>query len=80
MKYLQCELSISTSDNREFGYKIAWLPEQFAKKGLIVDTWDAGEWSTGWKVKKVYSGVVLEADYLVKRSQDYKNQRKASDI
>ena len=44
MKYLQCELSISTSDNREFGYKIAWLPEQFAKKGLIVDTWDAGEW------------------------------------
>ena len=57
----------------------AWIPEQFAKVGKYVslNQFD-DDWEDGWKVIEV--GTRLETKYMLERSQDWKNTRKASDI
>lgn len=57
----------------------AWIPEKFAVKGNYVKLKQDGEWVNGWLVKEV---IIMAVPYkeVRKRSQDYKEQRKASDV
>jgi hypothetical protein len=52
-----------------------WLPKKFAVTGEIVDIKDVGE---GWIVSETFTE--LPTAFVLERSQDYKKQRKASDI
>jgi len=60
--------------------QMTWIPEEFAKEGKILELKNpqTGEWDNGWTVEKVYAR--SEESYVRERSQDYKHQRKASDI
>lgn len=53
---------------------VAWIPERFARVGkrIRIDRHGA------WRVREV--GVRLPSELVVERSQDYKHQRRASDI
>lgn len=63
-------------------YQTVWLPEQFAHVGDYVciksksypESWD------NWMVCEVYGSIRLDEDTINTYSQDYKHQRKASDI
>jgi hypothetical protein len=57
---------------------VSWIPENFAVKGKVVKLKDRGIWVDGWKVDFV--GTRLPTKYVINRSQDYKNQRKVTDI
>ncbi len=55
--------------------QVAWIPEQFAKEGLFLEIKE----DDGWEV--IFVGTIrLDDAYVSERSQDYKHQRKASDI
>jgi hypothetical protein len=74
MKYIQCELI------REKGIGIiskitTYLPEKFAKKDKIIKLIAL---NGTWRVNKIFSA--LDEKYCNERSQDYKKQRKASDV
>ena len=59
----------------------AWIPEEFAKKGKVVDILDAegnGKWSKGWTVHDVFTRATDE--YVREHETDHKRQRKASDV
>ena len=58
--------------------QVTFIPEEFAKVGRFVKLRSATEWDDGWKVVAVYSRV--ESREAAERSQDYKHQRRASDI
>jgi len=66
--YRQCELQ---KVNRK---TTSWIPEKFSTVGKYLRLKD----SDGWKVIKV-SQQRFEENYVVERSQDFKNTRKASD-
>ena len=57
----------------------AWLPEKFAVKGNYVKLKQNGEWIDGWLVLEV-SNVAMPYEEVRERGEDYKRQRKASDI
>ena len=57
---------------------VSWLPEEFAIVNKLVKLKDNGVWVDGWKVEFV--GTKLPTKYVINRSQDYNNTRKASDI
>jgi hypothetical protein len=60
-------------------YHTAWIPEEFSKIGKYLKIKDEfGEWDNGWKVVGV--GSRKEEQFVLEDSQDYKRQRKASDI
>lgn len=56
-----------------------WLPEKYAVKGSIVKLKQDGEWVDGWLVESV-SEASMPYEEVRDRSEDYKKQRKASDI
>lgn len=68
MLYVQCQLSKGSMKTT------AWLPQKFAKVGKALKI----KGKDGWVVKSC--GVKLEEKEALERSQDYKHQRKASDI
>ena len=69
----QCKLIKDTM------YMTTWLPIQFAKVGKILKLKESnGEWSDGWVVDEV--GAVQEYEDCIEHAEDYKHQRKASDI
>ncbi len=68
MLYVQCEMS------RGVARQTAWLPQKLAVRGKVLRV--SGE--DGWVVENC--GVKMEERELSERSQDYKHQRKASDI
>jgi len=75
VKYRQCVV------RKKSKTMVTWLPVKFAKVGTgIMLKMDSGEWDTGWKVTAVYVGIELDHGTVEKRSQDYRNQRKVSDI
>jgi hypothetical protein len=83
MKYIQCDLRklLEFEFDVHIAHKTAWLPEKYAKKGIRVKFKRSnGSWDTGWCVDETYTAVALDEDIVVERSQDYKKQRKASDI
>jgi len=56
-----------------------WIPEKFAKEGKWIKLKnDDKEWEDGWLVKEVWSR--MAEDLVLDASQDYKHQRKSSDI
>lgn len=58
----------------------SWIPEEFSVKGKVINIKDDNDkWDNGWLVKEVYSHSVDEKVVNL-RSQDYKKNRKASDI
>lgn len=71
--YKQCEL------RRENTVQVAWIPEKFAHVGDFVGIKDDGVWVEGWEVMLVGRHRVPESE-MRERSQDYKHQRKMSDI
>ena len=57
----------------------AWIPEKNARIGNTVDIKDMNDiWNKGWKVVSV--GTKMPYSEMVERREDYKHQRKASDI
>ena len=74
MKYWQCEL---LKGNVKV---MSWLPQNIAQKGTYVKLLRDEVWSNGWRIEEVYRGAVLDQDEITERSQDYKHQRKASDV
>lgn len=78
MFYKQCMMTRVSETSHDT--HIAWIPEQFAHEGKVVDVLDNyGEWSKNWTVDVVYQNRVSE-EYIREHQDDYKNQRKASDI
>ena len=79
MNFRQCMLERKTKK----GYEVttSWLPEKYTIKGRILKLQNrkTGEWSDGWRVDLVGT-LTKTKEEVIKRSQDYKNQRKASDI
>lgn len=69
MYYKQCTLQ---KDNI---MQVSWIPEIYAHVGEILEL----KKEDGWVVKEVGSYRMLEED-VSKHSQDYKHQRKMSDI
>jgi len=68
MNYCQCKLRKGSN------VTTSWLPEEFAKKGKILML----EHDDGWEV--IEAGMSMDYKEVNDRSQDYKKQRKASDI
>lgn len=58
----------------------SWIPEQFAVKGNYIKVLDkqSFQWQDGWIVIEV--GLRAPEEEVLERNQDYKHQRKASDI
>lgn len=71
--YRQCVLKKNSTTTT------SWIPEKFAKKGKVLKLKDSGIWSDGWEIQRVGSKRILENE-VRERSQDYRHQRKASDI
>jgi hypothetical protein len=74
MKYIQCKL-IREKNIGIISEMVTYLPEKFAKKDKIVKL---TAFNGTWKVKEIY--LDLNEKYCIERSQDYKKQRKASDV
>lgn len=60
-------------------FQTAWIPSSKAKIGKFLKIKINGEWQDGWEVIERGKFSIPE-DYISKHSQDYKNQREASDI
>lgn len=74
MFYRQCKLKNGKLEH------VSWVPEKFAKIGKFISIKDSkGKWNNGYKVVEV-GDIRLEDEEVFERSQDYKYQRKASDI
>lgn len=88
--YRQCKLS--KKDRKYSNYPRAnsydvveifltsWIPEQFAYIGNYIKVLnkDSLQWEDGWQVVEI--GIRAPEDEVLERNQDYKHQRKASDI
>ncbi len=57
----------------------AWLPEMFAKVNTYVELEINKKWEDGWKIINVGKSR-LSGKEVSEQSQEYKHQRKASDI
>jgi hypothetical protein len=71
--FRQCKLQ------RGNAFTTSWIPEKYTKKGKHIELKDNDVWVDGWLVTEV-GNKRLQEEYVVTRSQDYKRQRKASDI
>lgn len=61
--------------------QITWIPDKFAVQGRHVKLKkEDGGWDDGWYVNTVYNGFSFDESYINERSQDYKKQRKSSDV
>lgn len=77
--FRQCSLDLPLKN----GVKrtVSWIPEKYAIKGKIIQLKkrETDEWENGWVVVMVGT-IRLTQDQVTERSQDFKKQRKASDI
>lgn len=71
--YRQCRLA--RGQRRTY----SWLPEKYAKQGKYLKLREKGRWENGWCVESVGAFRMSEIS-VDERSQDYKHQRRASDI
>jgi hypothetical protein len=77
-KMRHCHLKRKTKDSTKL--TASWLPDKFSKVGKYVKLKkEDGSWEDGWQVESASSFTKTSVE-VSKRSQDYKNQRKASDI
>jgi hypothetical protein len=76
-QYRQCRFETETSAGRKVD--VAWIPEESARVGqriYIDEPWaDPGE---VWVITAVYAR--RPKDWVVQHRQDYRHQRKASDV
>lgn len=71
--YRQCEL------RRVSGHlEVAWIPEEFARKGKYLRIKRGEKWENGWEVVAVYDRA--SAEQVEKNERLYLVQREASDI
>lgn len=79
MNFKQCALSRPRRDAVKYRIRqVSWLPEQFAKKGLVLDLKNVnGEWEEGWRVDEVWTAATQE--YVREHERDYRHQAEASD-
>jgi len=68
MNSYQCKLKKGNS------YQVSWIPEKYAKIGKYLKIKE----NNGWEVIEI--GSKMDSEEVNKRSMDYKNQRKVSDI
>jgi hypothetical protein len=71
--YVQCELRRVNGQ-----IDMAWIPEQYARKGKFLRIRNHGKWENGWEVTAVYSR--KHADEVLENERLYLVQREASDI
>lgn len=58
--------------------QVSWIPEVFAKIGKYLKLKEGTDWENGWQVVQV--GGRQSKQERIDRGNDYKKQRKASDI
>jgi hypothetical protein len=68
MNHCQCKLKKGDA------YQVSWIPEKYAKIGNYLKLKD----DDGWQVVEIYWK--KDSKEVQKRSDDYRHQRKASDI
>lgn len=75
MNYRQCKLIKEDKEGKPISELVCYLNEKLAKKNkyVLVDTLEGL-----WKVAEVYQS--LPEEIVLKNSQDYKHQRKESDV
>lgn len=59
--------------------QVAWLPEMFCQVGNFVELEINKKWEDGWKIINV-GKARMSGQQVNEQSQEYKHQRKASDI
>jgi len=64
--------------NKNFKYRVGWIPERFAQKGRVLKLKIDGKWDNGWKVIDTWQKRTKEE--ITERSQDYRHTRRFSDI
>ena len=75
--YKQCTLKKQTDLGERI--QVSWIPVEHSVVGKIIGLKENGVWDEGWEV--ISSGSqVMSHEYLLKRSRDYVNHRKATDI
>lgn len=76
--YKQCVMRKLTPDGLAIQeFHTAWIPEEFAKKGKIVDFLDSEGWDKGWEIMQV--GTRMSEEYVRDHENDHKTQSTASD-
>lgn len=79
-RFKQCVLRKYVSPDRlAWLTHVAWLPEQFAVVGKILDIRFADKWESGWHVNDVGMHT-LGPEAMNDYARDHKTQREASDI
>lgn len=72
-KYTQCTLK------KDITTQVSWIPQEFAKKGKILELKEGQNWQNGWEVISI--GTTVTAKFLLETLHlGYKRTRKASDI
>ena len=72
--FQQCKLK------KDKAVQTAWIPTRLAVVGKIIRIKDANSnWDDGWEVTDVFL-ITQDIDKVIIDAQDYKKQRKASDI
>lgn len=66
----QCRLK------RAGAIQVSFIPSEFAQEGRVIDLKEAGFWSEGWVVDKVWG--TRPADEIAARSRDHLNHSKAT--
>lgn len=56
----------------------SWIPTKFAQVGAVVKLKDKSGWHDGWMV--THAGTTLPSETVMERRDDYKTQRRASDV
>lgn len=73
----QCTLKKRTASGN--AYTVSWIPSSYAQKGRAIDVKENNVWLRGWMVSEVYK-LTKKSREVMKDRDNYKNQRKASDI
>jgi hypothetical protein len=79
MNFKQCALSRPHASSQRIRLRqMAWIPEQFAKVGMVLEIKGSdGAWQDAWVVDDVYTQATEE--YVRQHERDYLTQSQASD-
>ncbi len=61
-------------------HEVLWLPVKYAVAGKKLSLKKKFKWIHGWVVKEVYKEITMKEQELNNRRDDYKKQRKVSDV
>ena len=79
-RYCFCELKKAVGNNAGYMKQWSYLPEKYARVGKVVGlkNRETGEWDEDWEV--AFAGPARSYESVHARANDWKNQRKVSDV